>query len=214
MSHRKPHDASPRADAGVVPLTRRQRDILEFFERYRAAQGISPTLEEIAQELGVNKVTIFGHVAELERKGVLVRAARGISRGLQLAEGDGRSRTSCPILGRIAAGRPLEAVEDAEALDLADLLPPGRDCYALRVKGDSMIEDGIRDGDLVLVERRSEARNGETVVAVLPDAECTLKRFYREKNRIRLQPANAALKPIYVTAVEVRGVVVGVVRRY
>lgn len=197
-----------------MPLTRRQRDIVEFFETYRRAQGISPTLEEIANALGVNKVTIFGHVAELERKGVLVRAARGISRGLQLAENESCSGTKLAILGRIAAGRPIEAVEDAEDLDLADLLPPGKECYALRVKGDSMIDDGIRDGDVVLVERRSEARNGETVVAVLSDEECTLKRFYREKNRIRLQPSNAALKPIYVSAVEIRGVVIGVVRRY
>lgn len=188
--------------------------MLEFFESYRRAQGISPTLEEIATALGVNKVTIFGHVAELERKGVLVRAARGISRGLQLAEGDARSATKLSILGRIAAGRPIEVVEDAEVLDLADLLPPGKECYALHVKGDSMIDDGIRDGDVVLVERRAEAKNGETVVAVLADEECTLKRFYREKNRIRLQPSNAALKPTYVTSVEIRGVVVGVIRRY
>jgi repressor LexA len=203
-----------RAESAPIPLTRRQRDIVEFFEGYRRAQGISPTLEEIAHALGVNKVTIFGHVAELERKGVLVRAARGISRGLQLAESEARSGSKLPILGRIAAGRPIEAVEDAEELDLTDLLPPGKECYALRVKGDSMIDDGIRDGDVVLIERRSEARNGETVVAVLPDEECTLKRFYREKNRIRLQPSNSALKPIYVAAVEIRGVVIGVVRRY
>lgn len=214
MSARTKHTVGTRSDSSAVSLTRRQRDILEFFEQYRREQGISPTLEEIANALGVNKVTIFGHVAELEKKGVLVRAARGISRGLQLAEHDTRSGTKLTILGRIAAGRPIEAVEEAEEIDLADLLPPGRECFALRVQGNSMIDDGIRDGDMVLVERRTEARNGETVVAVLEDEECTLKRFYREKNRIRLQPSNAELKPTYVTSVEIRGVVVGVIRRY
>lgn len=214
MTIRDTSKAGIRGEARSIPLTRRQRDILEFFERYRNEQNISPTLEEIAQALGVNKVTIFGHVAELERKGVLVRAAKGISRGLQLADSDSDTRSTCKILGRIAAGRPIEAIEEAEELNLQDLLPPEKACYALRVQGDSMIDDGIRDGDLVLVEEGRTARNGETVVAVLPDETCTLKRYYREKNRIRLQPSNASMKPIYVTDVEVRGIVVGVVRRY
>lgn len=215
MTTRKTTRETPPATKVGVPLTRRQRDILEFFERYRDEQNISPTLEEIAHALGVNKVTVFGHVAELERKGVLVRAARGVSRALQIADTDLPStRTRCSILGSIAAGRPIEALESSEELDLQELLPPGRSCFALRVKGNSMIEDGIRDGDIVLVENRKEARNGETVVAVLPDEECTLKRFYREPNRIRLQPSNAELQPIYATEVEIRGVVVGVIRRY
>jgi repressor LexA len=125
-----------------------------------------------------------------------------------------RSGARVQILGRIAAGRPIEAVEDPEELDLQDLLPPGRECYALHVRGDSMIDDGIRNGDIVLVEQRKEARNGETVVAVLAGEEATLKRYYRERGRIRLQPANSALEPIYAKDVEVRGVVVGVIRRY
>jgi len=194
-------------------LTRRQRDILDFFESYAREHSISPTLEEIASALGVNKVTIFGHVAELERKGFLVRSARGVSRGLQLTGLGTRIDGKLKILGRIAAGSPIEAIEDPEDLDLHDLLPPGKECYALQVRGESMIEDGIRDGDLVLVERRSDARNGETVVAVLPDEGSTLKRFYREGRRVRLQPANAALSPLIVDQVEVRGVVVGVIRR-
>jgi len=199
-----------------LPLTRRQRDIMDMFERYTRAHGISPTLEEIAGALGVNKVTVFGHVAELERKGVLVRAAKGVSRSLQIKTPTlERTRsTEVRVLGTIAAGSPLETLEDPQTLDLADLTPPGSDCYALRVRGDSMIDDGIRDGDLVLVEKRSDARNGEIVVAVLPDETATLKRFYREGGKFRLQPANAALEARIVDEVEVRGIVLGVIRRY
>jgi repressor LexA len=205
------------------PLTRRQKQILEFFRDYTEQQGISPTLEEVAAHFGVNKVTIFGHVAELERKGVMRRAAPGVSRGLQIVEHDsqpaqqpasGAGSLELPILGQIAAGSAIEAIENPEALNLADLLPDGREVYALRVKGESMIEDAIADGDIVLVERRQTARNGETVVAILKDGEATLKRFYKEGGRVRLQPANASMKPIYPEEVTIRGVVIGVVRKY
>lgn len=199
------------------PLTRRQRQILDFLRAYHAEHGISPTLEEIADQFGVNKVTIFGHVAELERKGLLRRPQRGVSRGLQLVHEEEEAQssgTTLPILGKIAAGVPIEAIEDSETLDLLDLVPRGREVYALRVAGDSMIEDAIANGDIVLVERRSHANNGETVVAVLPDGEATLKRFYREASGIRLQPANSTMQPILVPDVEIRGVVIGVVRRY
>jgi repressor LexA len=199
----------------LPPLTRRQREILTFFETYRRQHGISPTLEEIARSLGVNKVTVFGHVAELERKGVLARSKRGISRGLQPVEAEVAPAGRVQILGRVAAGAPIEAVESPEELDLQSLVPPGREVYALRVKGNSMIEDSIRDGDLVLVENRKEALNGEIVVAVLPDGDATLKRFYREKDgSFRLQPANAEMKPIRTREVEIRGVVLAVLRQY
>jgi len=217
-----------------APLTRRQRQILDFLRAYQAENGMSPTLEEMAEQFGVNKVTIFGHVAELERKGLLRRPHRGVSRGLLLVEEDDApvSSPSLPILGRIAAGAPIETIEDPETLDLADLVPRGREVYALRVQGSSMIEDAIADGDLVLVERRNQARNGETVVAVLGDGDATLKRFYREAGGVRLQPANSTMKPIWIPdpetepgaasadggsggeRLEIRGVVIGVVRRY
>ena len=204
-----------------VPLTRRQREIVEFFRGYVDEHGISPTLEEIAAQFGVNKVTIFGHVSELERKGVLKRAARGISRGLQLVSDEGaesgrgatRPALQLPILGSIAAGAPIEAIETPEDLDLGDLVPRDRDVYALRVQGESMIEDAIADGDIVLVERRDNARDGETVVAIV-EGEATLKRLYREDGGYRLQPANQTMQPIRVPEVEVRGVVIGIVRRY
>ena len=203
-----------------APLTRRQRQIVDFLTAYVSEHGMSPTLEEIAEQFGVNKVTIFGHISELERKGVIRRAARGVSRGIQLIEEDGESNGSpLPILGRIAAGSPIDAIEDPEDLDLAELVPPGREVYALRVQGESMIEDSIRDGDIVLIERRPSARNGETVVAILPGGDATLKRFYKEPTGVRLQPANHTMEPIMVSGpeaddLEIRGVVIGVVRRY
>ncbi len=210
----------------TVPLTRRQRDILHFFRDYHRENEISPTLEEIAQHFGLNKVTIFGHVAELERKGVLKRSAKGISRGLQLvgpskseSAWDGESSDDesrgLPILGTIAAGAPIETLENPEVLPFDELAPRGKDVYVLRVQGNSMIEDAICDGDLVVVERREDARDGQTVVAVLPEEEATLKRFYREADgRIRLQPANSTMAPIYVSEVQIRGIVIGVIRRY
>ena len=197
----------------TTPLTKRQSDILTFVREYYAAEGISPTLEEIAAEFGVNKVTIFGHVAELERKGAITRGERHASRSIRPTEEAVRDTNTVQILGRIAAGAPIETIEDPETLSFQDLVPPGREVYALRVKGDSMIEDAICDGDLVLVERRSEARNGETVVAVLPDEEATLKRFYLEADGVRLQPANSTMEPILVPEVEIRGVVISVIRQ-
>lgn len=197
------------------PLTRRQRDILNFFGEYSTAQGISPTLEEVARHFGLNKVTIFGHVAELERKGCLRRSAPGVSRGLQIVHESRSPSPGFPILGTIAAGVPIDALETPEVLAFEELVPPGSDVYVLRVRGNSMIEDSIRDGDMVLVERRSNPEQGETVVAVLPGETATLKRFYRERDgRVRLQPANETLEPLLVDQVEIRGVVIGVIRRY
>ncbi len=205
----------------TIPLTRRQREILDFLREYTQSQGISPTLEEIAQHFGVNKVTIFGHVSELERKGAIERAAPGISRGLRLVPEDTPAQDleqaaplGVDILGRIAAGAPIEAVEAPERLDLNALIPEGKDVYALRVNGDSMIDDSIRDGDLVLIERRETALNGETVVAILPGEEATLKRYYKEPDRIRLQPSNSRMEPIYVDNIRIRGVLIGVVRQF
>jgi len=196
-------------------LTKRQRQILDFLQSYTEEEGMAPTLEEIAANFGVNKVTIFGHIGELERKGVIERAGKGLSRSLRIVPDEpARSPASVEILGRIAAGSPIQAIENPEVLDLADMIPRDRDVYALRVQGESMIEDSIRDGDIVLVERRETARNGETIVAVLEDEEVTLKRFYKEAGRIRLQPANASMGPIYVDDVQVRGVVIGVLRQY
>jgi len=206
-----------------LPLTKRQRQILDFYREYTEEHQLSPTLEEVAQHFGLNKVTIFGHVSELERKGALIRSGKGISRALQLPEHaqpdtpptpDGA--TTVPLLGRIAAGAPLEVLESPESFDLTELLPGTTDVYALRVSGDSMIEDGIHDGDLVIVEPRKTAQPGATVVAIVRGdfgEEATLKRYYPEGKGARLEPRNAKLKPIHVDELEIRGVVTGVVRQ-
>ncbi len=196
-------------------MTKRQKQILEFFRSYSDEHGIAPTLEEAAQHFGLNKVTVFGHVAELERKGVLARAKRGISRGLRIVDADPAPQESAgvSVLGRIAAGAPIEALEEPEVFDWNALTPEGAGIYALRVAGDSMIDDGIHDGDLVLIEPRKQAESGETVVAILPGEVATLKRYYPIPGGARLVPANASLQPVEVKDLEIRGVLVGVVRQ-
>ena len=195
-------------------LTPRQHEIVEFIRDYVARNDYAPTMQEIADHLGVSRPTVFEHIEALEARGALSRQALR-SRGIELApELSGRA-TALPLVGLIAAGSPIEAIEDTEVLDLEELFQ-GRagETFVLRVRGDSMIDEQIRDGDYVIVEKRSQARNGETVVALLEDGDATLKKFYRERGRIRLQPANEKMKPIYVKTCRIQGVVIGVLRKY
>jgi len=202
----------------MKPVTPRQLEIFQFVRDFRAAHGYSPTMQEIGDHFRLTKVTVFDHVRALERKGLLRRGEKHHARSLQLtreamAELPGQKPTRLPLAGRIVAGLPIEAVEDRQALELDELFSSRGETFVLEVSGDSMIEEQIRDGDYVICERRNTARNGQTVVALLPDGEATLKKFYREKGRIRLQPANAAFEPIYADRVDIQGVVIGVVRR-
>lgn len=195
-------------------LTPRQTQILTRIRDSQRSRGYSPTMQELADELRISKVTVFEHVDTLVAKGMLRRLphkARSLELTEQVRLPDDRP-TVLPLVGRIAAGMPLEAVEDAESIDLEALFVRRADTFVLRVTGDSMIDDQIRDGDFVVVEKRSTARNGETVVALLEDGEATLKRFYKDGKRIRLQPANEAYKPIFVKQANVQGVVIGVIR--
>ena len=203
--------------------TPKQLKVMQFIREYRGSELVSPTLEELAEHLQVTKPTAFGHIEALIRKGAL-RKTRSEARSLEILDpqfalpqpafAGGTPPARVPVLGKIAAGRPIEAIADAEPLDFADVFPMRENCYALRVEGDSMIEDGIRDGDIVVVENRRTATNGETVVAIIGDNEATLKRFYREAGRIRLQPANPSMQALVVDNCEIRGVVVSVHRRY
>lgn len=200
-----------------MALTRRQREIYDYICDFVRVKGYSPSLEEIGEHFELSSVaTVHKHVQHLVEKGFL-RKAWNRSRSVEPMEQPAAASVALPLLGVVAAGTPIEAIEVAETFDVpSDLVPRAGDSYVLRVRGDSMIEDQIRDGDYVVVESRSEARNGETVVALIRGEEATLKRFYRRGRTVTLQPANAALEPIEVPAreLEVRGVVRGLVRRY
>ena len=203
-------------------LTEKQIRVLRYFRDYRREHGIAPTLDEAAQALGVSKITIHEHLNQLTKKGAIHRD-RAKARAVAIlydpdaAQGDasGASIPTLPLVGSIAAGRPIDALEDREEVSLTELVPTGDRIYMLRVKGKSMIEDHIDDGDLVVVERRETANDGDIVVAILEDEEATLKRFYRESNgMIRLQPANSEMEPLFTNRVQLRGVVRGVIRKF
>ncbi|MGA2497431.1 MAG: transcriptional repressor LexA [Tepidisphaeraceae bacterium] len=200
-------------------LTPRQLDVVVAIRNYRHLHGYSPTMQELADQLGTSKVTIFEHVNALEKKRVIHRD-RHKARSLEIiAEDrlpDEERATKLPLLGLIAAGSPIEAVETREEIDLEKLFASRSGVYVLRVRGESMIEDHLCDGDYVVIERRDTARNGEQVVALLDTGEATLKRYYKEGSRIRLQPANSTMEPRYIEAdrCRIQGVVIGVLRSY
>ncbi len=200
----------------ALNLTPKQLRVLDFIRRFRDEHRYSPTLDEIAAVFHVSKVTILQHLRALERRGA-IRRRRYLARSIELCEHTGRLRPvqELSLVGTIAAGEPIEAIEDRQTLDLGEIVQGKTEPFLLRVRGDSMIDEQICDNDLVICERRNTARNGETVVAVLENGEAVLKKFYLEKDgRIRLQPANERLKPIYARTVEIRGVVIGVLRKY
>src|SRR5262245_41716335 len=203
-------------------LTEKQIRVLRYFRDYRREKGIAPTLDEAAQALGVSKITIHEHLNQLTRKGAIHRdrakaRAVAILHDPDAVDGDRSAAAlpTLPLVGSIAAGRPIEALEDRQEMSLSDLVPTGDRIYLLRVRGKSMIEDHIDEGDLVVVEKRETANDGDIVVAVLEDEEATLKRFFRERNgMIRLQPANSSMEPLFTSRVQLRGVVRGVIRRF
>lgn len=201
-------------------LTPKQLKILQLIRDWRVRRGYSPTMQELADEIGVSKVTVFEHVEALIKKGALIREPNK-ARSLSIADGiavpDEARPTRFPLVGKIAAGYPIEKVADQDEVDLAEVLGAHQQAgstFALKVEGDSMRDEGILDGDYVLVERTEVAHNGDRVVALLPDGQTTLKTFYKEDDHIRLQPANPAFDPIRVKMCTIQGIVKGVVRRY
>lgn len=206
---------SPSKSAESGFLTPRQLEILTCVRDGRRQNGYAPTLQEIADLLGISKITVFEHVEALLKKGLLKRHANR-ARSLELtssARFPDERPTLLPLVGRIAAGRPIEAVELPDTVDLEAIFSSRHPVRVLEVRGDSMIDEQIREGDYVVYEERSNARNGDTVVALINGEEATLKKFYREKTRIRLQPANDQYKPIFADDVQIQGVVIGVIRR-
>lgn len=197
-------------------LTPRQLEILTLIRDFQQRHGYSPTMQEIAEHLGVTKVTVFEHVETLIAKGLLRRLAHK-ARSLELTSRvvlPDDAPAAYPIVGCIAAGHPIEAMEDRDELHLNQLFQSRYPVFVLKVRGDSMIDEQIRNGDYVICEQREDVRAGETVVALLDSGEATLKKYYKEKDRIRLQPANSNYKPIYANQVQIQGVVRGVLRSY
>ncbi|MBO6740440.1 MAG: transcriptional repressor LexA [Phycisphaerales bacterium] len=201
-------------------LTPKQLRILQLIRDSRIRRGYSPTMQELADEIGVSKVTVFEHVEALIKKGALIREANK-ARSLSIAEGvsvpDESRPLKFPLVGKIAAGYPIEKVADADEIDLVEFLSTvdkAGSTFALQVDGESMRDEGILDGDLVLLERAQVAHNGDRVVALLEDGSTTLKTFFKEADHIRLQPANPDFEPIRVKFCQIQGIVKGVVRRY
>ena len=197
-------------------LTKRQKEILDFVREHVEHNGYAPTLQEIGLRFGLSSpATVYKHIEQLVHKGYL-RKAPHQGRGIQLVDPEPVRTIEVPLLGQIAAGRPIEAIPEAETVNLPPDFVGRKPTYVLRVRGNSMIDEQIRDGDLVIVEDRTTAENGETIIALLEGEEVTLKKLYREGGKIRLQPANPAVEPLTVAEEDLRvqGVVVGVMRRY
>jgi repressor LexA len=202
-----------------MPLTKRQKEILDFLELFLGEHGYPPSYEEIARHFGYTSLaTVHEHLENLKQKGY-IRKSYNASRSIELMPPAGTaSAVELPLLGVVAAGQPIEAVTDQETLTVPeDLVGRGGRHYVLRVRGDSMVEEQIRDGDYVIVNSRNTAENGDMVVALVHGDSATVKKFYRERDgRIRLQPANVTMEPMYFPShdVVVQGIVVGVIRRY
>ncbi|KKU28690.1 MAG: LexA repressor [Candidatus Amesbacteria bacterium GW2011_GWA1_47_20] len=205
-----------------VTLYKRQRQILDFISQYIQRNGYSPTLAEIAQALGVSSLaTVHEHLETMEKKGVIKRR-EGTVRSIEITEKDMAQRSQTPasvelpVLGFIAAGAPIEPYTDPSAVlgIPPTMVSPKKRAFVLQVKGDSMIEAGILDRDFVVIEQTEEAKDGEVVVALLDNGFATLKRYFKESTRIRLEPANSSMSPIFTTKVRIQGRCVGVIRKY
>lgn len=200
-----------------MSLTKRQREMLDYVDSFIDSYGYSPSFEEIANYFGYSSLaTVHEHLTNLEQKGFL-RKNYNKSRSLELVRAEGTLAVELPLLGSVAAGLPIEAVEEQETISVPhDMLRAGSN-YVLRVKGSSMVDEQIRDGDYIIVNSRQTADNGEMVVALVGGDSATVKKFFRESDgRIRLQPANPTMKPMYFpeSEVQIQGIVIAVIRRY
>ena len=207
-----------------MALTKRQKEIYDFIADFVQRNGYSPSFEEIGEGMGLSSLaTVHKHISNLEKKGLLKRGYNK-SRSIDVLPPKGNMKKmmtmppplALPLMGRIAAGRPIEAVENSETLSLADFTNGSKDVYVLRVVGESMQDEHIVEGDYVIVESTKTARDGEIVVALVENSDATLKRIYREGDKVRLQPSNTKMQPIIVPAhnVDVQGRVIGVLRKY
>jgi len=203
------------------PLTKRQKEVLDYITQYIEVHGYAPSYREIAEAFNLGSVaTVADHVETLVSKGLL-RKSDNSARSLQLVEEEDFEEehfVGLPILGMIAAGQPIQTMTGhAETLEVPPFMVGTRHSYVLQVKGDSMIEEGIFEGDYVVIQEKEIPSNGDMVVALVNNEEATLKRYYKEKGHIRLQPSNAAYDPIIIpagTPIKIQGVCIGVIRKY
>ena len=201
-----------------MPITARQRRVLDYIRHYFEVQGEAPTIAEIGREFGMTSSASAHHVVStLERQG-LIRRIPNVSRGIELVEeGTTEEKYEIPLLGVVAAGSPIEAVLNYETVCIPrDMMRDGR-MFALRVRGDSMIDEQIRDNDFIILHSQQIAENGQTIVALIDGSDATVKRFYGNRNQVRLEPANSNYEPIVVRPpqrVQIQGIVVGVIRKY
>lgn len=201
-------------------LYRRQRDILQFITQYMQKHGYAPLLGEICDGLGLRSpATVHEHIQNLVEKGILRKVGVGNHRGFevvdQTAAGWVDPSVEVPLVGYIAAGQPIEAMADpTQIINLPADMVGDKKTYVLQVKGDSMAEAGVLDGDYVIVEEQQEAKNGDIVVALLNDNFATLKKFFREPNHVRLEPANSSMNPIITRNIKIQGKVIGIIRKY
>jgi repressor LexA len=202
----------------MATLTKRQKQMVDYLENYIDEHGYAPTLAEVGEYFGLSSLaTVHKHLRNLETKG-FIRRTHNHSRALEIAGKMNGSMAAreLPLLGQVAAGSPIDAIEGNDTISVPEQFVRRENTFCLRVKGESMVEEGIRDGDYIIVEGRDAANQGETVVALIGD-EATVKKYYRENDgRIRLQPANPSMEPIYVPedGLQIRGVVVGLMRHY
>lgn len=198
-------------------LTKRQREILDYITSFSEKQGYAPSYREIGDHFHLSSTaTVHDHIKNLQEKGFL-KSGFNEARSIELTPilSNWAAAIELPLVGLITAGEPIEAVEEYETIAVpADFVADSTNSYVLKVKGESMIEDGILSGDYVIVERNPSPQNGDVVVALLNNAYATLKKFYREAKRIRLQPANSTMKPIYCTDPLIQGIVRGVIRKF
>ena len=194
-------------------LTKRQKEILDYIEQYIASHDYAPSYREIAENFSLSSIaTVADHLENLKEKGFLTKDYNE-ARSLQLTPRWDERAFEIPLMGTIAAGYPIEAIRTNETIDIPkDMM--GKNVFALKVRGDSMIDDGIFDGDYIIIEQTQNPRNGEIVVALLDNENATFKRFYKEKGQIRLQPANGNYKPIFSKRVVIQGRVKGVIRKF
>jgi len=195
-------------------LTKRQKQVLDFIKAFIKKHDYAPSLEEVKKHLGLSSVsTAHFHVQTLQQKGFL-RKDDNRPRAIEISKNGGSNVREIQLAGTIAAGEPIEAIEGHDTIQVPALLVPnkGRKYFALKVKGDSLIEDGILDGDVVIAEQTNTAKDGDLVVALTENNEATLKHFYKEKDRIRLEPRNRALKPIFVRTCVIQGRFISLLR--